>query len=642
MNVKPNDENTGCRAVFCILAVLALAVFLPGAACADTNVSISADPVVIPSCGENIIFSGNTDSFQDYRLLIIGPGFIKKDSILPVNGIFSYTLYSYETEGLKSGQYFAVLQESGYNGRFDAGKNITAMCPGTVSEEAFPRSLEEFLDELESPLSDDIYAKTMFIIEQPWIKYETVATTTDGKEIYVLASTNLPPGETVDYSLSGAEDKNLNGIVKGQTEVLKGSERNYFEVNISKENLSSGEYVLQSYMESGNKSELNQAVCIEVDEDSPAKINVPEIEAVKNPVSAYFSPEVKTVNSSESDGSSYKDMTVFDGMSLGASPLWAGLDKDRVYWTIVDENGSSLYVYNLTSGKRSEYEACSPPCDCGRIILNGNRAFYSLYDNGTKEYRIVSADLNSGKTNLVSSSGHRFFDYDSSGVLDAWIKHNDTETQKADVMVCGAGRGEERLITEINLGERYPGEIVTDGRYVAFREYPEEGEENSYFVYDTVTQKTSSIDLYHENSSVYDLKNGFISGTYPLENLVKNQKELNVTGTPYGIYIYDIEKGTESDIAGSDSSKKGPVISENRVFWTEMTDGHYEVFCSGINGLNPLRLTYGSSDCYDVSADSGYIVWSVSSGDISVQGLCPGSVYAADVNSLISRYSKNA
>ena len=604
------------------MIILIILILISCTVAVQAGISISTSPVVI-SKGTLLTISGNADSDQDYELWIIGNGFLEKKRIFPESGSYSYNMTPDVTSGLMSGQYFAVIQGNGYNSVFDVGNETED------AGDVFPQNAMNFFNDLENPASDDPYAKTTFIVEEPWIKYETVATSEDGTDVYVLATTNLRPGGYVGYSLVDTADG--EEVLKGGAEVLKGADRNYFEITFPKTDLNKGEYVLQSFQENVSKSVLNQAVVIPIGAGTPPAKTSMEIEEIKVNFSLNFFPEVQVLNNSWTKPSVTGAEIIYNGYDTEVPTSGAGIDGDRIYWITCSEDKNLLFVHNITTGEDKDYDLGNGLINSQGIRMSGNQAFYGVQGtNPVKEdHELVAIDLDSGEKTILETSKYPFYGYDVYHGREVWIKRIDPE--KVDLVISGSPYGDKKTIAEFSLSRNLPVGMLMDDKFVVWRECNGSGGFDSYFAYDIDNDKISTIPLSFGHSSISDLKNGIVTGRYPLETgYDADSEELNRTGTPYGIYLYSLEDGTESRITETKSNKQDPVFSGNSLLWSEKTNGHYEIFLYDLNGTRPIQLTKGIFDCYDVSADDGYLVWCESATDISYENSYEPNVVLMD------------
>lgn len=605
----------------------------------DITPEIFPDPVIVPK-GTALTLSGitkgtadhsgNIVDYQNYQLWILGRYYFEKRMIIPENGTWTFELGPGTTSELRSGQYFAVIQGDGFNAMFNAGEDISG--EDSVADEGqaqgYPGNVVKLFEELDNPASDDPYARTTFLVEEPWLRYENILSTDDGEYVKIMAITNLPPGEDIEYILSYLRPDSMKEVVRDEARIEKGDNINVFTISIPKEDLEYGDYVLQSCWDNEFKS-VDQTTVFPVDPENPPCGAGVEFEKLQESQFAEFKPEIKELDYAGSSGLLSDAVVVYDGYEEGARVTEKGIDGDRIYWVLEDRD--ELFVYNITSGKREEYDlgfgAMAPGLDLAvhEPAVSEDTAVYSVesYDpeSGKREINLFILDLKTKEKVLLATNEYSPFGSDISGNTVVWAEIDCFHDFGNKIVLYDLFSGNKKTIKTFTIHEAVPDKVLTDGNYVVWRETAGgDGGYDSCFSYDIRNNEISEIALSRDdNSSISDLRNGILAGTYLIDGIKHRiDRELVRNGTPYGVYLYDLDKTEEFLIGGSDKTRKsGPQINGDYVVWSEMTDGHHEIYLYDLKTSKKTRLTYGIYDSYGVSTDGDYLVWCESETDIS-------------------------
>ncbi|MGC9434458.1 MAG: MEMAR_RS02690 family S-layer glycoprotein, partial [Methanomicrobiales archaeon] len=171
------------------------------------------------------------------------------------DGSFEYELDRAATDVMSAGQYFVVVQHPMQNGQPDvigepttvgAGKWINATWVGgsselnvEVSQLQASESANVLIDLLNKPQSDDTYRKLTFMVEEPWIRIDTVGTKTIGDTVTLSGTTNLAEGDELLIDVTSASFKPTDKTqaeefsgASGTVTVEKGAEFNTWSFSI--------------------------------------------------------------------------------------------------------------------------------------------------------------------------------------------------------------------------------------------------------------------------------------------------------------------------------------------------------------------------------------------------------------------------
>jgi len=119
-------------------------------------------------------------------------------------GEYGFTYNRTFTYGLSSGVYYLVYQHPGPNNVFDISATGAALNGGTLSAVTTTygassdftymqgKAAADALTKMfEDPKSDDLYVMTQFVVEDPWITFDSISNTAVGDKLTVSGKTNL-------------------------------------------------------------------------------------------------------------------------------------------------------------------------------------------------------------------------------------------------------------------------------------------------------------------------------------------------------------------------------------------------------------------------------------------------------------------
>jgi PGF-CTERM protein len=183
---------------------------------------------------------------------------------------FDYTLDRPDTADLHAGQYFVVIQHPMMNGIQDvmadaAGTDGTqAQVNGagtwalggpfvTLSGLQASDAATALVDLLNSPNIDDSYTRLSFMIEEPWIRIDTVGDKHVGDTFKITGTTNLAEGDTILMTVTSSSfqptEKTQTGEfsgASGSVTVQKGDTDNTFSFDADASTFKPDEYLVKA------------------------------------------------------------------------------------------------------------------------------------------------------------------------------------------------------------------------------------------------------------------------------------------------------------------------------------------------------------------------------------------------------------
>lgn len=167
--------------------------------------------------GDKLFIRGNAEGNPSpgVAIWVLGRNFYVRDTqTVEDDSSFEYELTSAATTAMASGQYFVVVQHPMGNNRFDVvedtvsvvGRTYATMlgivpAAGIASTDYFPvvgpgrlqgsDAAEALIQLLNNPNVDDTYTKLTFLVEEPWIRVDTIGDKTVGSTFTITGTTNL-------------------------------------------------------------------------------------------------------------------------------------------------------------------------------------------------------------------------------------------------------------------------------------------------------------------------------------------------------------------------------------------------------------------------------------------------------------------
>lgn len=187
------------------------------------------------------------------------------------DGSFEYEFGTADTKNLASGQYFVVVQHPMYNGNFDVLINTTnaaqtwveegAQAAGSAKNSAFviwgnqklqgSDAAEALIDAINSADVDDTYTKLTFLVEEPWIRINTVGDHYIGDSFKITGTTNLAVGDNLIVEVTSSSfqptQKTQSGEfsgVSGTVIVTTGTTYNEWAMDVDASTFKADEYIV--------------------------------------------------------------------------------------------------------------------------------------------------------------------------------------------------------------------------------------------------------------------------------------------------------------------------------------------------------------------------------------------------------------
>jgi len=205
--------------------------------------------------GVPLTISGETDYSGEVAVWIIGRNTHSRQIIDAPDGTFTGEVFPAETTAdLASGQYFLILEDTGPDGEFAleavTRDRVTEVSYQglpllTLGEDGYSDTAMALFEALNRPDIDDGSHKMVFLVEEPWMRFEDVPDGYPGDMLRIAGSTNLPPGTRVSCTIfpvtAGPDDE---PTTSGTMEVTKGGTYNYWYMDVDCGGYESGEYLV--------------------------------------------------------------------------------------------------------------------------------------------------------------------------------------------------------------------------------------------------------------------------------------------------------------------------------------------------------------------------------------------------------------
>jgi PGF-CTERM protein len=184
---------------------------------------------------------------------------------------YEYKLDRGDTGTLYAGQYFTVVQHPMMNGIFDvtgspSGKTCTdaiftdndkATAPATPNVRIAGLQASDaataLVDLLNSPNIDDSYTKLSFMVEEPWMRIDTIGDKYVGDTFKITGTTNLAEGDQILMTVTSASfkptEKTQTGEFSGSSgtvSVQKGDTYNTFSFDVDASTNKPDEYLVKA------------------------------------------------------------------------------------------------------------------------------------------------------------------------------------------------------------------------------------------------------------------------------------------------------------------------------------------------------------------------------------------------------------
>ncbi|RXE55739.1 hypothetical protein ABH15_05770 [Methanoculleus taiwanensis] len=165
--------------------------------------------------GDELTVSGTAEGNpNNVYVWIFGKNFrlLSQSASVESDGSFEYDLDSGQTSNLASGQYFVVVQHPMMDGQQDvqlvAGTTATIIAPGMTQVNLANLQASDaataLVNALNSPNVDDTYTKLTFLVEEPWIRIDTIGDQNVGSTFTLSGTTNLASGDELLIDVTSA------------------------------------------------------------------------------------------------------------------------------------------------------------------------------------------------------------------------------------------------------------------------------------------------------------------------------------------------------------------------------------------------------------------------------------------------------
>ncbi|WP_421909239.1 MEMAR_RS02690 family S-layer glycoprotein [Methanolacinia petrolearia] len=192
------------------------------------------------------------------------------------DGSFEYEFGSGDTKNLASGQYFVVVQHPMYNDEFNvftsgtkptyvveepvvsaysassnSGYNSRFVIWGGDNKLQGSDAAEALIEMIDSADIDDTYTKLTFLVEEPWIRINTVGDHYVGDQFTISGTTNLAVDDDLIVEVTSssftATQKSQSGEFSGQSETVKvvaGTTYNEWSMDVDASTFKADEYIV--------------------------------------------------------------------------------------------------------------------------------------------------------------------------------------------------------------------------------------------------------------------------------------------------------------------------------------------------------------------------------------------------------------
>ncbi len=247
-------------------------------------------------------------------------------------GEFQYEIGSGVTSDLASGQYFIVVQHPMYNEEFDVRVEVNedenavevitnpygakdangiAFIIAGAGKLQGPDAANALIASINSANIDDTYTKLSFIVEEPWIRINSIADHYVGDKFQITGTTNLAIADSLIAEITSLSfkptDKTQSGEFTGISSVIaitEGSEYNEWALDVDASTFKPDEYIFT--VESVD-ADIKEITVFNVLEGTPvaSQVNKQENERAKEPANETEDESAdESADESESDSAS--------------------------------------------------------------------------------------------------------------------------------------------------------------------------------------------------------------------------------------------------------------------------------------------------------------------------------------------------
>ncbi|MBN2734489.1 MAG: DUF3821 domain-containing protein [Methanomicrobiaceae archaeon] len=184
------------------------------------------------------------------------------------DGSFEYEMGTADTKDLASGQYFVVVQHPMYNDRFDVYSDaatptriLTQLAGAAAQNSEFiiwgagklqgSDAAQALTDSIDSADIDDTYTKLTFLVEEPWIRINSVGDHYVGDVFKVSGTTNLAVDDDLIVEVTSSSfqptQKTQSGEFSGVSQTVKvtsGDSYNEWAMDVDASTFKPDEYIV--------------------------------------------------------------------------------------------------------------------------------------------------------------------------------------------------------------------------------------------------------------------------------------------------------------------------------------------------------------------------------------------------------------
>ncbi|WP_301663675.1 hypothetical protein [Methanoculleus frigidifontis] len=391
------------HSIRCAAAVLVLCVIVAPAAALNAQVSQPILPKGIP-----LSITGQTDFPGEIAVWIVGRTVQDRRIITAPDGTFAEELFpANATSGLRSGQYFLIIEDTGPDAKFAletaADDGRTVVYHGDLPlfalddpETGYSDTAMALSEALDRPDIDDAATTLVFLVEEPWMRFDQVPSGHPGDRLRFAGSTNLPPGSEIAYtvfSVSANPGKDDKIAESGSIKVVKGGGHNYWYFDIDTGGLEIGEYVMTldsglaaatattvfTLHNAGVSLPATPGITMEMLQEEPEEISAPPIGPEPDPAETADPGVISTTERLIS--------TIGSGVSA--------IDGDYIVWVErTEEEKTNIFLYDIPTGTTrmiagdADYRTSSIDISGDRVAWEISRPDASVRSDGIGLYTI--------------------------------------------------------------------------------------------------------------------------------------------------------------------------------------------------------------------------------------------------------------
>ncbi|MDO8886439.1 MAG: MEMAR_RS02690 family S-layer glycoprotein [Candidatus Oleimmundimicrobium sp.] len=201
--------------------------------------------------GDKLYIRGNAEGnpTPGVAIWVLGRNFYQRATeSVNDDATFEYELTGAATQNMASGQYFVVIQHPMGNNQFDVVENVVGVVSYVQTRDAAPMGIapavganafvavgagrlqgsdaaEALIQLINMANIDDTYTKLTFLVEEPWIRIDSVADKYVGSTFTITGTTNLGVGNDLIVEVTSSAfkptEKTASGEFSGQSGTVK-------------------------------------------------------------------------------------------------------------------------------------------------------------------------------------------------------------------------------------------------------------------------------------------------------------------------------------------------------------------------------------------------------------------------------------